>query len=429
MKNKNTSVNNIFDVVVIGGGPAGMMAASEAARRGATTALVEKNPEPGNKLLLTGKGRCNITCGNTDPEHIVRAFGARGKFLYSSLALFGVSDTAAFFESRGLPLIKERGDRLFPEKGNACSVLNILLEDLKRSGVTVKTGFEVVSVTQPSSAGGLFSVSNQSSEVYSRRLIVATGGCSFPSTGSNGKGYGLVEKLGHSIVRPTPSLVPVRTKETWVKKLQGLSLKNVSVSLLQGRKVIASRFGEMLFTHFGISGPIVMDMSKIIGGYTSREGVTLCIDLKPALSIEKLDKRLIRDFAANPGRKIGNSLYALMPRPLVPVILYLSGVSPEAPVDTISRVERGALCNTIKNIRLTPVSLLGFNWAIITSGGVNLKEINPATMESKIVPGLYVAGEMLDLDGPTGGYNLQECWSTGFVAGFEAGEQSLSSRA
>ena len=428
MNNKNTSLKHVFDVVVIGGGPAGMMAASEAARRGAITALVEKNSEPGKKLLLTGKGRCNITCGNTDPGHIVRAFGARGKFLYSALAAFGVSDTVAFFETRGLPLKKERGDRFFPEKGNARSVLNILLQDLERSGVTLDTGFEVVSVTKTSGADGLFVVNSRSSEVYSRRLVVATGGCSFPSTGSNGRGYGLVEKLGHSIVRPGPSLVPVRTKETWVKNLQGLSLKNVSLCLLQDKKIIASRFGEMLFTHFGISGPIVMDMSKTIGDHTSREGVSLCIDLKPALSIEKLDKRIIRDLAANPGRKIGNSLYALMPRSLVPVILDLSGVAPDTPADTISRVQRAALCNTIKNIRLTPVSLLGFNWAIITSGGVDLREIDPATMESRIVPGLYIAGEMLDLDGPTGGYNLQECWSTGFVAGFSSGTKTAELR-
>jgi len=410
--------NNSFDIAVIGGGPAGMMAAGRAAKLGAKVVLIEKNEILGKKLLITGKERCNFTHNEFDIRKFAEKFGRNGRFLYSALAVFGAREVIDFFESRGVKGRVEQGDRVFPEKGNAQDILNVLIKYLGEGKVNILLNSEVTGFKQKN--GKISQVLLRDRQINADKCIICTGGKAYPQTGSSGDGYQWAEQLGHTVITPVPALNPVKTFEDWVKEVQGLSLKNVSLKLFQNGKKQDERFGEMLFTHFGVSGPIVMDMSKNIGALLKNGPVKLILDLKPALDFKKLDKRIQRDFQEFKGRMFKNSLKGLLPLSMIPVIIKLSGIEPEKKVDYISGEERNKLVHLLKELELTPTELLGFKWSVVTSGGVSLKEVNPNTMGSKKIENLYFAGEILNLDGPSGGYNLQECWSTGYLAGESA---------
>jgi len=404
--------------VVIGGGPAGMMAAGRAAELGAKVVLIEKNEILGKKLLITGKGRCNFTHNEFDIRKFAEKFGRNGRFLYSALLVFGVGEVIDFFASRGVKGKVEQGNRIFPEEGNAQDILNVLVKYLAKGKVSILLNSEITGFKQEK--GEISQVLLGDHKVKAGKFIICTGGKSYPQTGSTGDGYRWAEQLGHTVIPPVPALNPVKTSEKWVKELQGLSLKNVSLKLFQNNKKKDERFGEMLFTHFGVSGPIVMDMSKNIGKLLENGPLKLILDLKPALDFKKLDKRIQRDFEKFKRRMFKNSLKGLLPLSMIPVIIKFSGIEPDKQVDHISREERNKLVHLLKELELTPTGLLGFKWSVVTSGGVALKEVNPNTMGSKKVENLYFAGEILDLDGPSGGYNLQVCWSTGYLAGQSA---------
>jgi len=392
-----------------------MMAAGRAAELGAKVVLIEKNETLGKKLLITGKGRCNFTHNEFDIRKFAEKFGRNGRFLYSALSVFGAREVIDFFESRGVKAKVEQGDRIFPENGNAQDILNVFVKYLTEGKVNILLNTEVTGFKQEK--GKISQVLLGDRNISADKYIICTGGKSYPQTGSIGDGYQWVKRLGHTVIPPVPALNPVKTSEKWVKELQGLSLKNVSLQLFQSNKKKDERFGEMLFTHFGVSGPIVMDMSKNIGALLKSGPVKLILDLKPALDFKKLDRRIQRDFEKFKGRMFKNSLKELLPLSMIPVIIKVSGIEPGKKVDYISREERNKLVHLLKELELTPTGLLGFKWSVVTSGGVALKEVNPDTMGSKKVENLYFTGEILDLDGPSGGYNLQECWSTGYLAG------------
>lgn len=418
-------MNNLseqFDVVVIGGGPAGIMTAGRSAELGAKTALLEKNNFLGRKLLITGKGRCNITNAEFDDRKFIEKIGKNGKFLFSSLALFGPNSVIDFFQKLGVKIKIERGNKVFPVSNKAEDILRGLKKYLNRSGVIVRCRQEVLKVSWQKDKKWkiLFKDLNTGENrktLLAKKIILCTGGKSYPLTGSTGIGYNWARSLGHSVIAPRPALVPVAVKEDWIKKLQGLSLKNVSVNVFQNNKKQDSRFGEMLFAHFGLTGPIILELSKKIGQLLKDGTVILKIDLKPALDQDQLDKRLQRDFEKSRDKIFKNYLSELVPQKLIAVILEFSKIDPTKKLNLISRMERKNLGVLLKSLPLEVDGLLGFDQAIITSGGINLKEVDSKTMESKIVKNLFFAGEILDLDGPTGGYNLQISWSTGYSAG------------
>jgi hypothetical protein len=411
-----------FDVAVIGGGPAGMMAAGRAAEMGARVVLLEKNESLGKKLLITGKGRCNLTQAQFDLKEMVSQFGKNGKFLFSSLAEFGPRDVMKFFEDRKLPVKTERGGRVFPVSNKSYDALRVMEEYLKKNKVKIMFGSEIVGFDSDGKKIKCVKLRHEKGKpgrktVTAEKFILCTGGKSYPTTGSTGDGYQWAKDLGHTIVSPAPALVPIKTKEKWVGELQGLSLKNVEISLIQNGKVQDSRFGEMLFTHFGLSGPIVLDISKRAGELMAKGEVMVSIDLKPALSTEQLDTRLQRDFGRNGKKDFVNYLPELLPQKMIATIVSLSGIDPRKKINVVTGAERKKLAALLKDLRLTADGTAGFEQAVVTSGGVNLKEVDSKTMRSRIVDNLFFAGEILDVDGPTGGYNLQICWSTGYVAG------------
>jgi len=409
-----------FDVIVVGGGPAGMMAAGKAAEIGASVALVEKNDRLGVKLAITGKGRCNLTHMEKDPLKLVEPFGRNGRFLLSSLSRFGVEDTLEFFRSRGVATKVERGSRVFPETGlNSEDVVNALSDFMFEGKVKIFTVTTARGLTV--SGGEVTGIVTDRGTMSASSVIVTTGGMSYPGTGSTGDGYRWAKETGHRIVGPEPAICPVKTEERWCSELQGLTLRNVSISLWRGGKRVSDRFGEMLFTHFGISGPIVMDMAKEIGTSLSKGPSALFLDLKPALDKGKLDARILRDLEAHRRELLKNGLKDLLPRAIIPVIMEAAGIPAETRVDEVTKDQRKDLIEAVKSLPITPTGLLGYRWSVITSGGISLKDVDPKTMASKKTAGLFFAGEILDLDGPTGGYNLQVCWSTGYVAGNEAG--------
>ena len=401
-----------------------MISAGRAAQLGAKVVLLEKNDSLGKKLLITGKGRCNLTHYELDRTELAEKFGKDGRFLYSALDHFGVSEVLNFFQSRGLSWQIERGNRVFPKDGDARDVLGVLMGYLAEGEVKVFCNSKVNEIEVVQDKPRIFKIIYSGGELFSKKVIISTGGKSYPQTGSSGDGYHWAEKLGHTIINPVPALNPVRTSEEWVKELQGLTLKNVSLQLYQEGKKYDERFGEMLFTHFGISGPIVMDMSKSIDKYLKKGKVKLLLDLKPALNFKKLEDRIQRDFQEFKGRMFKNSLSKLLPGSLIPIIIRLSAIEEEKQVDYITREERKRLVHLLKELELTPTELLGFPWAMITSGGISLKEVDPDTMASKKIRNLYFAGEILNLDGPSGGYNLQQCWSTGYLAGESAARKT-----
>ena len=404
-------------VIIIGGGAAGMFAAVHASDKGHEVHLFEKNEKLGKKLYITGKGRCNIT-NACDVEELFQAVIGNPKFLYSSFYTYTNQNVIDFFENEGLATKIERGNRVFPVSDHSSDVIRTLSEAMRKRGVQVHLNQKVEKVLQKD---GTFDgiVLEDGKTVKGDSCIIATGGLSYPSTGSTGDGYRWAEALGHKVTEQSPGLVPLETKESWVKALQGLSLRNVNVTVLDGRKKYYEEFGELLFTHFGVSGPTVISASSIVGQILKKKELTLTIDLKPALSEEQLDKRLLRDFEEQKNKQFKNALGGLFPSKLIPVVVELSGILPEKQVNAVSKEERRSLVHLIKNFAMTLTGIRGYNEAIITRGGVSVREIDPGTMESKKVKNLYFAGEVLDLDAVTGGYNLQIAWSTGYMAAQE----------
>ncbi|OGF31502.1 FAD-dependent oxidoreductase [Candidatus Falkowbacteria bacterium RIFOXYA2_FULL_35_8] len=403
-------------ILVIGGGPAGMMSALQASEKSSGVVLVEKNDRLGLKLLITGKGRCNITNAETEVRSLVQKFGKNGKFLYSSLNKFSVDDVVSFFQQNGLKTKTERGGRIFPVSNNSADVLAVLVNKMKKNNVKIVNNDPVVNVIKN---GKMIEkvVLKSGREVVAEKFIICTGGKSYPATGSTGDGYRWLKNLGHNLVKPEPVLVPIMVKENFVKELEGLSLKNVAIKVFQKNKKQDERFGEAIFTNNGMSGPIILDLSKSIGSLLQAGKVELRIDFKPGLSVAELDARIQRDFKGLINKDFKNSLDDLLPQKLIPVVVKLSNIDKNTKVNSITREERKVLVKLLKEFVLEVDRLDGFEKAIVTKGGVDLREIDPQTMKSKIIENLYFAGEILDLDGPTGGYNLQVCWSTGFVAG------------
>lgn len=394
-----------------------MFAAVHASDKGHEVHLFEKNEKLGKKLYITGKGRCNIT-NACDVEELFQAVIGNPKFLYSSFYTYTNQNVIDFFENEGLATKIERGNRVFPVSDHSSDVISTLSEAMRKRGVQVHLNQKVEKVLQKD---GTFDgiVLEDGKTIKGDSCIIATGGLSYPSTGSTGDGYRWAEALGHKVTEQSPGLVPLETKESWVKALQGLSLRNVNVTVLDGRKKYYEEFGELLFTHFGVSGPTVISASSIVGQILKKKELTLTIDLKPALSEEQLDKRLLRDFEEQKNKQFKNALGGLFPSKLIPVMVELSGILPEKQVNAISKEERRSLVHLIKNFAMTLTGIRGYNEAIITRGGVSVREIDPGTMESKKVKNLYFAGEVLDLDAVTGGYNLQIAWSTGYMAAQE----------
>ena len=398
----------MYDVIIVGGGPAGMFAAITAARRGRKCLLLERNDRLGKKLLITGKGRCNVT-NHCDNAEVMKNIPHNGRFLFSALAACPTEKVMAFFEEAGCQLKTERGNRVFPVSDRSQSVLDALKKELKSSGVIVRTA----RVNDISEIPGGLSVSSGNEEFTAENVILATGGLSYPTTGSTGDGYKLAQKLGHTVTACEGSLVPLEAGPDCAQ-MQGLSLRNVSVKLLDGRgKVLFSDFGELLFTHFGVSGPTVLSASAHLKG----DGCKLVIDLKPALDENKLDERILRDLNLYRNRSMENALTDLLPRSMIPVVLQRLSIDPVLQANALDKHKRRAMVTLLKGF---PVDISGKRpvaEAIITSGGIKVGEIDPRTMASKIVPGLYFAGEIIDCDAYTGGFNLQIAWATGYAAG------------
>lgn len=405
-------------IAVIGGGPAGMIAAATAAYGGLDVVLIERNEKLGKKLYLTGKGRCNIT-NSADMDTFMRSTLKNPRFLYSAFDAFTNKDIIKIINDNGVPTKTERGGRVFPVSDKSSDVLRALSEYVKKAGVTVRLNTRVASIKKTDD-GYILSYYNANSSERFDALIIATGGVSYPQTGSTGDGFLFARELGHTINEPRPSLVQLNTRESCPKDLAGLTLKNVTLNAYRGKKRIYSELGEMLFTHNGVSGPLVLTLSGIIAD--APEDIRLNIDLKPGLTHEQLDKRVLRDFSEYTRKQLKNALVDLLPSRLISVSIDLSGISETKLVDDITRKEREALVSTLKALPLTVKSTGGLDEAIVTRGGVSVREINPSTMESRISPGLYFSGEMIDVDAQTGGFNLQIAYSTGYLAGKSCAE-------
>ena len=409
-------------IIIIGGGAAGMMAGIAAAGAGHQVHVYEKNEKLGKKIYITGKGRCNVT-NACEVEELFQGVIHNPKFLYSSFYTFTNTAMMDFLKECGCPVKVERGSRVFPVSDRASDVIRALSERMKRLGVTVHLLAEVDDIlTEGGKVAGI-RLKKGGGTVMADAVIIATGGLSYPTTGSTGDGYRFAGKLGHTVTELSPALVPFETKETVVQELQGLSLRNIGVRILKGHNVLYEDFGEMLFTHFGVSGPVLLSASSYVARQLRQEPLVLVIDLKPALSEEQLDARILRDFEEFKNKQYKNALVHLLPAKLIPVMVRRSTVSPEKQVNEITREERRCMIQAIKHFTLTLTGLRDYKEAIITQGGVSVKEVHPQTMESKKVKNLYFAGEVLDLDGVTGGFNLQIAWSTGYLAGISIDER------
>ena len=418
-----------FDTVVIGGGPAGLMAAGSAAEAGERVLLVEKNNSLGEKLLLAGKRRCTMTNAEPDMELFLSRYGENGNFLREAFSRFGPAEAVAFFNKNGIKTKMERGNRVFPsdesagglhKKNGAQRILDCLLLYCKKGGVRVLRNSPVRAVKIKNNR--IEYIVTGIEELSAGRYILATGGKSYPETGSTGDGYRFAAQAGHSIIEPTPAIVAVRAQESWVKLARNFKLRNVRLSAMIDGNKVAERFGEMEFTSFGVSGPIVMDMSASVPDWMKMGAVTFVLDMKPALDEAALIVRIERDFEKYQDREFAHALVDLLPGAMIPMFLELSDVPSDKPVAYISPEEHEDLARLLKNVTLTVAGVLGFEHAIITRGGVNLREIDPVTLRSRLCENLYFAGEILDLNGPAGGFNLQICWSTGYAAGQRAGD-------
>ena len=430
-------------VIIVGGGPAGMFAAYFAAKNGHNVTLLEQNEKLGKKLYITGKGRCNIT-NASDMEELFQNVCSNRKFLYSAFYSYTNDQVVDFFEEHGLKTKIERGNRVFPVSDHSSDVIHTLAKALRRVGVEVQLHtkvknllIDIVEEDTSTEQRTDISVKNKKitkkhvsgvllddcTKLYADDVILATGGFSYQSTGATGEGYRFAEESGHRMINVTPSLVPLETKEAWVTQLQGLSLKNVAICIAKGKKKLYEDFGEMLFTHFGVSGPMILSASAKIKPEYFKEELSLTIDLKPALDKEQLDKRILREFDEAINKQFKNVVPKLLPAKMVQSVIHLSQIDGEKKVNEITKEERAQFVNLLKALPITITGTRGWNEAIITKGGVSVKDVNPSTMESKVVTGLYFAGEILDLDAMTGGYNLQIAWSTGYLAGNSVSEK------
>ncbi len=406
------------NVIIIGGGAAGLMAAIVSAQKGNSVTVIEKNQKVGRKLMITGKGRCNV-CNNCDIDTLVNNIPKNAKFLYSAFSSFGPSELMNFFESRGVSLKTERGNRVFPLSDKAVDIVDALYNAVLKSKAKILNATAEKLIHKENKIIG---VKLENGEILPcDSVILATGGMSYPLTGSTGDGYSMAKELNHTVTELKPSLVPLTIHEGFCTRLSGLSLKNVTLSVLEEgkKKPLFSELGEMLFTHFGISGPLALSASSHIR-YMGKKNYIAYIDLKPALNLQQLDNRILRDFEVEQNKDFANSLDKLLPKSLIPVIIKLSGIEGSTKVNQITKEQRLKLCNIIKALPLHITGFRPIEEAIITSGGISVKEINPKTMESKLVEGLYFAGEIIDTDAYTGGFNLQIAFSTGFVAGSNA---------
>ena len=408
-----------MDIAIVGGGPAGMMAAITAARQGLSVAVFEKNRMLGRKLRITGKGRCNIT-NACDFDTLIENIPGGGKFMYSSFRAFSNYDLIDFFEQNGLPTVTERGLRVFPRSQKAADVAECLKRLCKKYGVDVKYGYAVTDIILDAE-GRAAGIDCEDSCFACGAVILATGGISYPLTGSTGDGYRWAEQFGHTVIPPRPSLVGLISREKWIRELEGLSLRNIGFQLYHKDRQVYEDFGELLFTGRGISGPVVLSGSRHVLEY-NYQNIRAVLDLKPALSMEKLDARLLRDFNALSRKQVSNALGGLVPRRMIPVLLVKWGVAPDTFVNQMTKEQRRKLASVLKAFSVELEGSEGVDRAVVTAGGVALSEVNPKTMESKKVPGLYFAGELLDVDGYTGGFNLTVAFSTGFTAGRNAGE-------
>ena len=406
------------EVAVVGGGAAGLMAALTAAEQGAQVLLIEKNERCGVKLRITGKGRCNV-CNDCEPAQVMAAVPRGGKFLFSALRGFSPADCMAFFEGLGVPLKTERGRRVFPQSDKAADVAEALIARCRELGVVFLRARVTRVLCRDGAVAGLDTTAGR---VDCERVILATGGMSYPKTGSNGEGYALAGALGHTVTPPVASLVGLESPDAFCAQMQGLSLRNVRLTLLgPGQKKLWSEQGEMQFTHFGVSGPLVLSASAHMG--REAEGFNLSIDLKPALDEKTLDERILRDFSEAKNKDFVNALGGLAPRLLIPVLVERSGIDGREKVNAVTKEQRRRLVELMKDFTVRVSGKRPIEEAIVTSGGVVTKEVNPSTMESRLVRGLYFAGEILDLDAYTGGFNLQIAWSTGRAAGLSAAER------
>lgn len=412
---RNKEITLLSKVLIIGGGAAGMMAGIAAAENGGDVWIFEKNEKLGKKLFITGKGRCNLTNACTD-ETFFASVLTNPKFLFSAYHNFNREDVMTFFENAGVALKTERGNRVFPVSDHSSDIIRALEKTLKRAGARICLNKTVQEIRTRNGRFSSISLAD-GTEVFGDSCVIATGGLSYPVTGSTGDGYRFAESIGHTIIDTRPSLVSLLAEEPWVSDLMGLSLRNVKTSFYINGRQIHEEQGEMLFTRYGVSGPLILTASAVIGKYLPERKPLLLIDLKPALELPVLDKRLLREFEANRNKQFHNAVTSLFPAKLTPVIISLSKIAPERPVNSITKEERLEFAKLVKAFPLTIKALGGYNEAVITSGGVKISEVNPKTMESKKAPGVYFAGEVLDLDALTGGFNLQIAWSTAKAAG------------
>ncbi|MBR1656997.1 MAG: NAD(P)/FAD-dependent oxidoreductase [Synergistaceae bacterium] len=410
-----------FDTLIIGGGPAGLMAAIRASSLRQKTVIVEKNHSLGEKLLLSGRGRCNFTNAESDMDVFISRYGQNGKFLYSAFSRFGPLRTREYFSSIGVKFIEERGKRIFPKEGGSQRVLDALLMQCRKYNVKIMRSTPVKSIKFKD--GRIDYIITDDNEYSAGKYIIATGGKSYPKTGSTGDGYEFARRAGHTVTSLYPSLVPVRTRETWPKLASGCNLRNVRVTVLVDGEKVTERFGEMEFTNFGVSGPIIMELSQFVPDWITHEDgseaeLQFSLDMKPTLTNEILTARIKRDIAKHSGHgRFHGLIRSLVPAKMVRLILELSDVPEDKPTDYMSDEEIAATVRLLKDIRMNINGLWSFNNAMVTRGGVSLKEVDPSTMRSKLCDNLYFAGEILDLNGPSGGFNLQVCWSTGYIAG------------
>ena len=403
-----------YDVLIVGGGASGCFAAVTAAERGRRVLVLDANDRRMHKQSITGKGRCNVTT-NADPDTLMQNIPRNPRFLYSAFSRCTPQDVMAFFEEAGVPLKTERGRRVFPQSDKAADIVGALQRKMSEAGVTHRLHSRVKSLVLEQDACTGVQLSD-GTVLRAASVLLATGGMSYPRTGSRGDGYTLAQQAGHTVIPPQPSLIPLETAETDAAEMQGLSLKNVTLTVKRGKKVVFSELGEMLFTHFGVSGPLVLSASCMLDPAKLGEYL-LTVDMKPALSAEQLDARMLRDFAAQQNKDIANALHLLLPASMIPVMLSRAGIAPDTKVHSITKAQRTALGACIKGYTLHITALRPIAEAIITRGGVSVKEVDPNTMASKICSGLYFAGELLDVDGYTGGYNLQIAFATGCAAG------------
>ncbi|HEX8974610.1 MAG TPA: NAD(P)/FAD-dependent oxidoreductase [Patescibacteria group bacterium] len=420
-------ISEQFDVLVIGGGAAGLMAAGRAAEKGARVALVEKNDRYGIKVLMTGNGRCNVTQDADNMVEFSKAYKnglpegrGQGRFLLSAFNAFAPSDMRAFLAKRGVATKVEKNGKVYPASDQSKDIVKTLYQYCRENMVTFFNTEDVLDVVRNGNA--IDRIITKKKEISAEKYILATGGKSYPHTGSNGEGFKWAHKLGHTIIEPQPCLVPIKVSEAWIEKAQGISAHNVTLNVFQNNKKIASENGDIMLAHYGLSGPAALNISREIRKILSNGGVKLEIDLKPELSFEKLDEIIRKDFESNSNKNLGNCLKDFASPKMLELIIELSGIDEQLHASRISKEDRRKIAHLFKNMTLTVQELFGFEKAMVTSGGISTKEIDSRTMKSKLIENLFFAGEVIDADGPTGGYNLQMCWSTGFLAGQSAAE-------